>query len=998
VDKPAIGTRGEFDKANALIAALVAVISFIIYRLTVAPTLSYWDCGEFIACAHILGNPHPPGSPLFVLVGRFFDLLPIGSDVAFRINLVSVVSSTFSAMFAYLIVVRFVTSWYEKADHYRLGRIIAYAAGFIGGLFMAFGQTNWNNSVEAEVYGLAMLLMLAIFWLGLKFFDHRYSSAGQRTVLLVAFLSTLSVGIHLSVFLVVPIVAVFFSLKREVTRADWGIVGGFFAFELLLIIVLAGSFDNYKVFLALSAIAFAGMLFFLRLKIHWPILLSFAALSPIMIGFYPFAAGVITWFIISITVWFVKRDALWRLAALILVLAAIGYSVHVFIPIRSTQHPIIDENTPSRSFKTFVDFLDRKQYGNMSMTKRMFVRRGNWENQFGDHARMGFLRFFKGQYSSHTLFPLFFIIGLAGMIAMAIKNPAWGYIFIAFVLIGSVGLVLYMNFADGARYNPATGDAYQEVRDRDYFFTPAFVLFGVAIGLGMAAIMESIRVWTAKLGEKTNRLAVFASCVLVLTPIIPVKANYFANDRSENRMAYNYAYNLLSSCEENAILFTSGDNDTFPIWCVQEIYDFRQDIRVVNFSLLNTDWYTWQLSNLDLLSAINAGYDLDSLAREAEAAEKAKQVDELAEPTDFVNIRADKQVRDYIDSLAKEDRLPPGIRQRVPISLTDDQILWYDTTLQGHRVTRPLEPFYDPVRKRPSYLFPVLYDGKALKVSTLMMENIILTNKWKYPVYFSSLSGNVRDTPLNLMDRLYREGLVLHLTPEMGKLTYNVPRTEELFFDVYRYDNLSDTSVAQNENATGIALAYPEKMLDYYNFVRQSADSARADSVINEICKAIPAYWRSRLAQRDIYIRKGDSARAEEIIEEMMAYLHGFRNNNPDNIFFYQFLGMAYYSLNDDEKAEEYLTKAWELNHDNDHTFRALLTLYAGQRRPVDMLRVAEEFKEYHETDAIANDVIRNARMLMQQPQQQQMPTMPPVQLQPSQPRVTPPPMPESGG
>jgi tetratricopeptide (TPR) repeat protein len=279
------------------------------------------------------------------------------------------------------------------------------------------------------------------------------------------------------------------------------------------------------------------------------------------------------------------------------------------------------------------------------------------------------------------------------------------------------------------------------------------------------------------------------------------------------------------------------------------------------------------------------------------------------------------------------------------------------------------------------------------------MENIILTNKWKYPIYFSSLSGNVRETPLNLMDRLSREGLVLHLTPEMSKLGYNIPRTEELFFEVYKYDNLSDTTVAQNENASGIALAYPEKMLDYHIYLSQSSgDSDHADSALNRLCEAIPSYWRSRLSQRDMYLRKGDSAKAEEITEEMLTYLHGFYNKNQDNIFFHQFLGIAYYALGEDENAEKYLTQAWELNHDNFHTFKALLQLYAEQQRAGDMIRLAEEYKAYHEDDEIANSVLRNAQMLMQQPQQQRMPAMPPVQIQPSQPPVIPPPLPESGG
>lgn len=999
MDQSAAGQKKEFDKINALLAALVAVIAFIIYRLTVAPTLSYWDCGEFIACAHILGNPHPPGSPLFVLIGRVFDMLHLGANIAFRVNLVSVVSSTFSAMLTYLVTVRFVSSWYDNMPNYRLGRLIAYVAGITGALFMAFGETNWNNAVEAEVYGLSMLLMMAMFWLGLKWFDYRYSPQGQRIVLLTAFLAMLSVGVHLTVFLVVPFVAVFFSLKREATQNDWGVIAGFFVFELLLIMVLTGSLANYKIFLALSAVAFVGVLFYLRNKIHWPILLSFAALSPIMIGFYPFLAGIIIWTVVATIIYFVNRGELWRLAMLIMVSGAIGFSIHVYIPVRSTLHPIIDENTPSRGFKTFVDFLDRKQYGNISMTERMFVRRGSWENQFGDHARMGYLRFFKDQYSPISLFPIFFIVGVLGMIMMAIRKPSWGYIFAVFFLVASVGLVLYMNFADGTKYNPNTGDAYQEVRDRDYFFTPAFVLFGMAIGLGMGAIMELVRKWTSKMGERTSRLAVLATCVLVLTPILPAQANYFSNDRSRNHMAYYYAYNLLSSCDPNAILFTSGDNDTFPVWCIQEAFNFRKDVRVVNFSLLNTDWYTWQLSNLDLLSAVNAGYDLDSLAKAADSKLDISKTGELVQKTDFVNVEADKKIREYIDSLADQESLPPGLRARVPISLTDDQILWEDTTIRGQEIARPKKPFYDVVRKRAAYLFPTLYDGKALKVATLMMENIILTNKWKYPIYFSSVSGNVRESPLKLTDRLYREGIVVKLTPDTAKLAYNVPRSDSLFFQVYNYTNLSDTTVEQNENATGIALTYPEKMLDFHMYIARSPDSAQADTLLDKICTAIPSYWRSRMSQRDMYLERGDTARAEEIVKEVLAYEHGFRDKNPNNIFFYQFLGTTYYILGDNAKAEEYLLKAWDINMDSDNTFRALLTLYASQRLPNQMLKVAMEYKQYHEDDPVANDVIRNAQMLLQQQQQpQSMPPTSPVQIRPSQQPALPPPMPESGG
>jgi hypothetical protein len=293
-----------------------------------------------------------------------------------------------------------------------------------------------------------------------------------------------------------------------------------------------------------------------------------------------------------------------------------------------------------------------------------------------------------------------------------------------------------------------------------------------------------------------------------------------------------------------------------------------------------------------------------------------------------------------------------------------------------------------------------MYDDRPLRVAMLMMENIILTNKWEDPIYFTSVSGNVRESPLNLPERLVRQGIVYKLTPEIKNLTYDEEVTEKLFFDTYKYDNLSDTTVAQNENATGIALAYPEKMLEYQAFIKRNGDTTRADTLLNKICEEVPSYWRSRLAQRDMYYRAGDTARGDAIEKEMMAYLTGFLNKNPDNIFFHQYMGMAYFAMGDKEKAEKHLTDSWEMNMDKEHTFRSLLTLYAEQRRPVDMYRVAMDYKQYHEDDPIANDVIRNAQMLMQgqQGMPQQMPSTPPIQVQPTPPQTPPAGTEEDGG
>ena len=926
MDQTVKGWNDGFDRINVLVASLTTFVTFIILYLTVSRTISYWDCGEFVACAHLLGNPHPPGSPVFVLIGRAFDILHLVEDVAFRINLMSVLASSCAALFAYLIIVKLIMSWYKGKEEQSLGRYIAYASGFIGAMFMAFGRTQWGNSVEAEVYSLSMALMLIMFWLALRWFDHRYDAAGQRIAILVSFLAMFSVGLHLTVFLVIPFVVIFMCLKEDTTRTDWAIVAGFIVFEVLLIMVLSTSYGMYKVFLAITGILIIALAIYLRQKIYWPVAIAFASILPIMSDFKSFMIAMVAGLVITVIMFIVKRTGLWRLAMLMVLAGALGWSVHLYIPIRSAQHPLIDENTPSRSFQTFVDFLDRKQYGSMAMTERMFERRGSWGNQLGDHARMGYWGFFKEQYSSSSTFPLFFLIGLYGLAVLAQKNPSRGYILIAFVIVASVGMVVYMNFADGTRFSEATGDAYQEVRDRDYFFNPAFVLFGMVIGLGMGAVMEAVRRYGQKLGFRNQRLAVMTSLVLVLTTIVPIQANYYTNDRSRNRMAYDYAYNMLASCEKDAILFTSGDNDTFPLWGIQAVYDFRRDVRVVNFSLLNTDWYNWQLKHF----------------------------------------------------------------KKVPISMEDDQILWNPYTLpDGTEIVKPDKTFNDRARKRQTWLIPMAYQGQTMKVASMMLDDIILSNNWRFPVYFSSASGEVRGSPLKLLDHSYRDGLLLRLSRDESKLAFDEKRTDSLFFKVYKYTNLDDTLVAQDENATGIALVYPEKALDYSTYLYRLGDTARADSVVTMIGRKIPFYWRSRLAERDIALRRqaatpaldlqqgesqymqgrrADSIRALAIEQELLQYLQGYLNLNPGNIFFYQFLGMANYAIGNRAEAERLMTEAWVMNHDKEPTFRALLAIYPEDRRAAEMIRVAKEYLEYQRQDQMANEVVRNASVLMQAP------------------------------
>jgi tetratricopeptide (TPR) repeat protein len=580
------------DPVLGVLGLVVLIFSALVYIRTVQPTVPFWDCGEFIACSWTLGIPHPPGTPLFVLIGRIFSLLPIASDISHRVNLLSSFSSAATATMAFFLLARLITSWYS--DRYPdpvlnlTQRLSIYSGSLAGALFVAFSNTNWSNSVEAEVYGFSMFLMMVLLWLALVWAAHRDDPAADRFLVALAFIAFLSVGVHLTVFLVMPPIFLAVVLLSERLRRDWR----FWLVSVALLLVTWELSPFLWTITGLLAVV-GGAAAWRRLRLIgwvWTVLVwvvgVFLAIQrnepwPVFMAALIWGLGVLPWAVLN---------SRWRLPFALLLAAYLGYSVQLYTPIRAANKPSINQNDPT-TWATFRGFLERKQYGSESMLHRALTRRGTWANQLGQHERMGFWGFFDQQYGfNDRAFTPIFLLGFAGLYQLARRRRVLGLLFIVLLLVTSLGLIWYMNFADGTKYNPATQDAYLEVRDRDYFFTPYFILFAMAIGMGGAALVRWLaggsRLWPA-----------VGAVVVVLLPLRALQANYFINDRSNNYIAYDYAYNLLMSADPNAVLFTNGDNDTFPVWCLQETYGIRRDVRVANLSLLNTNWYIKQLKN-----------------------------------------------------------------------------------------------------------------------------------------------------------------------------------------------------------------------------------------------------------------------------------------------------------------------------------------------------------------------------------------------------------------
>ncbi len=590
------------------LALLVFMISFGVLFKTVAPTVSFWDCGEFIACSYSLGIPHPPGTPFFIILGRVFILLLFFfKEIAYRINFLTILSSAMTVMFSFLVIVKLVRYWLVPIDSW-IKLTILYSGGVVGSLMVSFSDTYWFNSVEAEVYGVSMFILMLCTWLTLCWFEQKEVIQKERLLILIIYLSFIGIGVHMYTMLALPPVFLFLLAldKEKIKDFRLWIVGGI----LYAVITFTTGFLSASCLLLIALLYLVGIKFNPRpqLWLTLSILLGAALIIFFFFKFIPardlveapsfLLCGFATILFFSGFIREARDYPRWRFLFWIVVVAVLGYSVNLFIPLRSMLEPMIDENDP-QTWESFKGFLERKQYGAESMMQSMFQRHGEWVHQFGEHQHMGFGGYFMGQYSRRELFIIPLALGLFGMFWQWSRHRISAYYFMILFLITSLGLILYMNFSDG------TKGIRLEVRDRDYFYAPGFMFFGMWIGIGISAFLQ----WCYESLEERERIKKWAvgalAVMLLLTPLEPLAKHYYNHNRKGDYFAYDYAYNILQSCEENGIVFTNGDNDTFPLWFLQEVEGIRKDVRVVNLSLLNTNWYIHQLKHLDPAVAIN---------------------------------------------------------------------------------------------------------------------------------------------------------------------------------------------------------------------------------------------------------------------------------------------------------------------------------------------------------------------------------------------------------
>jgi hypothetical protein len=506
----------DVDRPPYLWALGVGLLVFALYAVTLAPTTQFWDTSEYIATAHILGIPHPPGNPLFVLLARTWDILlsPLHLSTAVRINLFSAFMSA-SAHSLWFLVVHHVLRHFGDKRSFRL------AGAFVAVLLSATAFTVWNQSnVNEKVYTVSLATIALLSWLLFRWEEKLGQGKDDNLIILMVFILALSVGNHLMAFLAAPAILVFVLVVHPQTLLNWKL----------------------------------------------------------------YVAGLIA--------------------------GVLGLSVHLFLPLRAGLGPLINEADPTcETFGSAVvsiiswgktgcvalsDALSRRQYDKPPLLPRLAPLSSQLTN---------YLQYFDWQWSRSLagsnvlLAPVripftmaFTALGLWGAMEHRKRDrPSFLYVLALFSTL-SIGLVWYLNFKYGySIVSSGNQPGAHEVRERDYFFIVSFSVWGLWAGLGIVVLWQQV---AGRMGSLVKAAPVLAIA------FVPLALNWPWATRSYDWSSRDWGYNLLMSVEPYGVLFTNGDNDTFPLWYAQEVEGVRKDVTVIVTSYLNTAWYARQLRDL----------------------------------------------------------------------------------------------------------------------------------------------------------------------------------------------------------------------------------------------------------------------------------------------------------------------------------------------------------------------------------------------------------------
>lgn len=939
----------EYRKINVITGWVMFLISAVVYYLTVEPTASYWDCGEFIAVSYKLEVPHPPGAPFFLLIGRLFSFLALNNTeyVAFAINMVSVLSSAFTILFLFWSVTHLARKLFPQEIN--SSQLIAImGTGAIASLTYTFSDSFWFSAVEAEVYAMSSFFTAFVVWAILKWENFEDEADRNRWMILIAYMVGLSIGVHLLNLVTIPALSliVYFKLREKVSIK--GIVATMAISGAIILVIMIGVIPG------LPSIAGSFEIFFVN-SLGLPFGSGAATFALLFLG----AVGYAIYYTHQ------KQIAWMNTVAICFAFILIGYASYSIVLIRSSYNPPIDENDPENAI-SFVSYLKREQYGDRPLLYGQYYtaeivnqtkgdpiyRKGKEEYEITDYkveyeydpAQSTILprmysssgahkqRYqeitglrpgqkpsfidnlsFMFQYQLGHMYMRYFLWNFAGR-ASDIQNADWLSISDSFkelpaeleqnkgrnnyymipLFLGLIGLfyqyrkdsknfavVVMLFFLTGAALVLYLNSPPVEPRERDYIYAGSYYAFSFWVGFAVLALYDLFN----KLMKGSVVAPVLAILLTLPAPVLMATENWDDHDRSDRYFSVDSAKNFLASCAPNAVIFTGGDNDTFPLWYVQEVEGFRTDVRVIVLSYYNTDWYIEQSTRQHYESEpFKYTLDLENYIQGG--------------PNDYLPVVENPSVKGAINvkqylKLLKENH--PALQ--VPTSISS-----YNSVPSRSMFLNIDKEAVDKMGIIPPDMRDLMVDrmqwsvkGNGLEKKDLAIIDLIASNDWERPIYFNNTSLN--GVNIDIRKYVVQEGTAYRLlpveNPDASGLLVNTEVMYDNLMNNFHWRELDNPDVYYSEDYRNFVLNHRATFNTLAQALLAEGDTERAKEALLTCLELMPddaiMFDHFTVQQVGMLMDVGEEELAKQIADitsqrsdEMLTYL--FANNINDRL------------------------------------------------------------------------------------------------------------------
>ena len=981
-----------FKRWNRIVGWTVFAIAALTYLLTIEPSSSLWDCGEFVATSYKLEVGHPPGAPLFMLLARIATIFaPSTYYVPHMVNGMNALASAFCILFLFWTITHIARRLFTREGKplTTANAVAVLGAGAVGALAYTFTDTFWFSAVEGEVYALSSMFTALVVWLMLRWEEEADEPHSARWIVLIAYLMGLSIGVHILNLLTIPALVFIYYFRKYKSIS----IKGLALVTLLacaILLVLNGIIIPYTVYLG----AMVDVFFVNSLGL------------PVNTGIVVFAFALFG--ALSTAIYYTHRKGkrLLNLVAVCVTMIMLGFSSYASVTIRASVNPPMNSNNPDDPM-ALLSMLNRDQYGNRPLIygasyaapvesytekefyhynaekreyekrttvddyvypdkfKHLFPRMWNYMKKEKDYkpwaayrTKMDFVRdengeiiygadgkpqrtevldfgrkvsYYDGEYTRtiveptflenlnyffayqlnymywryflwnfvgrqddiqadevtitngnwltgikaidslylgpqnnlpremennkarNTYFLLPFLLGIIGLIYQLNRDPRnFTIVMWLFVMMG-IALVVYFNSSPG------------EVRERDYVYAGSFYAFSMWIGLGVLALYDLL----CKALKKHHTAAAGMATVIALSvPAILCAQNWDDHDRSHRTMARDLGYNYLSSIIDkdgvSPIIVNYGDNDTFPLWFNQEVDGVRPDVRIMNSSYLDGEWYVDEMK---------------CKANDAEGIPFSLPSHKYTFVNDWIPVNSQidrvvdaKHVMEFVRSDDHRTKIDLGYgdpadyipTKRIALPVDKDAAI-----ASGIVAEKDRDLMVDTIY--------ININASSLSRSELMLLDMLSHFDWKRPIYFTQVYVLQK---FGLLDYLQFDGYAYRFVPILTpyKDSWSIGRIDA----DYAYDKLMNTFRYGN-------LSNPKVYVDY--FTQYNLQVSRAREAFARVARE--------------YIKQGDAKRAEELLDRGLAVLpiNQLRFSEANTFPFIE----CYYDLGLNEKGDNLL-------------------------------------------------------------------------------------------